>query len=100
MKNLFAAMISLAGELGPAAATSAAGSSPGDSLDRFKRGFANATAPFRTHEMVCDPEAYERAERRAGAPEGFFPAYRRPERLCFLLPFRFFFLLLGLRVAS
>jgi hypothetical protein len=51
------------------------GLTPGDSLDKFKRGFANGEAPFHTHELVCDPDAYERlsAGRDAG---GFFPAYR------------------------
>ncbi len=50
---------------------------PGDSLDDFKRGFANGEAPFRTHELICDPAAYERLAAQAGpAPEGFFPAYR------------------------
>jgi hypothetical protein len=76
MKNLFAAMIELAGELGMPLSLGG-GVTPGDSLDRFKQGFANSTAPFRTHEIVCDPEAYERlsAGRDAG---GFFPAYRAP----------------------
>jgi Acetyltransferase (GNAT) domain len=76
MKNLFAAMISLAGELGIALHLGG-GVTPGDSLDSFKRGFANDTAEFRTHELVCDPEAYERlGAERPDAPEGFFPAYR------------------------
>jgi Acetyltransferase (GNAT) domain len=76
MKNLFSAMISLAGELGIALHLGG-GVTPGDSLDAFKRGFANDTAEFRTHELVCDPEAYERlSEGRPDPPEGFFPAYR------------------------
>lgn len=76
MKNLFAAMISLAGELGISLHLGG-GVTPGDSLERFKQGFANATAPFRTHEVVCDPTEYERLSAAAtgGAP-GFFPAYR------------------------
>ena len=32
--------------------------------------------PFRTHELVCDPAAYESSRRRPRAGE-FFPAYRR-----------------------
>lgn len=78
MKNLFASMTSLAGELG-LALNLGGGIAPGDSLDRFKQGFANGTAPFRTHEIVCDAEAYE--ELSAGSPrvEGFFPRYRAPE---------------------
>lgn len=76
MKNLFAAMTSLAGELG-ISLNLGGGVEPGDSLDRFKQGFANATAPFHTHEVVCDPEEYERLRIAASAePDGFFPAYR------------------------
>jgi len=77
MKNLFAAMISLAGELG-LVLNLGGGVTPGDSLESFKRGFANDSAPFRTHEVICDPDAY--GELTAGAAEapgaGFFPAYR------------------------
>jgi hypothetical protein len=77
MKNLFAAMISLGTELGLPVSLGG-GLSPGDSLDSFKRGFANGEAPFHTHELVCDPPAYEELLARSGpAPEGFFPAYRR-----------------------
>ena len=49
----------------------------GDGLEGFKRGFANAELPFVTHEIVCDPGAYERLS--AGRDAGdFFPAYRAP----------------------
>lgn len=76
MKNLFAAMTSLAGELG-ISLNLGGGVEPGDSLDRFKQGFANATAQFHTHEVVCDPVEYERLRIAASAEaEGFFPAYR------------------------
>ena len=76
MKNLFAAMISLGVELGLPLSLGG-GLSPGDSLDEFKRGFANGEAAFHTHELVCDTAAYEDLVARAGpAPEGFFPAYR------------------------
>jgi hypothetical protein len=76
MKNLFAAMISLGAELGLPVSLGG-GLSPGDSLDSFKRGFANGEAPFHTHELVCDPAAYEELVAGSGpAPEGFFPAYR------------------------
>jgi hypothetical protein len=53
------------------------GVKPGDSLEAFKMGFANAELPFRTHEIVCDPGAYERlsADREDA---GFFPLYRAP----------------------
>ena len=72
MKNLFAAMTSLAGELG-LRLNLGGGVIPGDWLEAFKRGFANATAPFRTHEMVCDPDAYRELAGDVAAPAGFFP---------------------------
>ena len=76
MKNLFAGMISLGTELS-LPVNLGGGLSPGDSLDSFKRGFATGEAPFRTHELICDPGAYEELAARTGpAPEGFFPAYR------------------------
>ena len=75
-KNVVAGMMELAGEL-RIPLNLGGGVKPGDGLERFKRGFANAELPFITHEIVCDPEAYERlaAGRDAG---GFFPAYRAP----------------------
>jgi len=73
-KNVVSAMLDLADEL-ELPLNLGGGMTPGDGLERFKRGFANATVPFRTHEIVCDREEYERlsAAREAG---GFFPAYR------------------------
>jgi hypothetical protein len=74
MKGLFATMIDLAAteriplNLG-------GGLAPGDGLERFKQGFANATMPFQTAELVLDAEAYERLGPGGGAA-GFFPAYR------------------------
>ncbi len=79
MKNLFAAMTSLAGELG-LVLNLGGGVSPGDSLESFKRGFANAHAPFHTHEIVCDPDAYEHLSGAVEGTEEFFPAYRTPDR--------------------
>jgi GNAT acetyltransferase-like protein len=76
MKNLFWAMIAHGGELGLPVSLGG-GVTPGDSLDKFKRGFANAQAPWYTHELICDTAAYEELTEAAGeAPEGFFPAYR------------------------
>jgi Acetyltransferase (GNAT) domain len=76
MKNLFWAMISLGGELGLPVSLGG-GVTPGDSLDEFKRGFASGQAAWHTHELICEPEAYEELSSGAGeAPEGFFPAYR------------------------
>jgi len=49
---------------------------PGDGLEEFKRGFANAELPFRTHELVCDPPAYAKLSRGI-EDDGFFPLYRR-----------------------
>jgi hypothetical protein len=78
MKNLFAAMIELGGELGMAV-NLGGGLVPGDSLEDFKRGFSTREEPFRTHELVCDPGAYE--ELGAGIEAGdFFPAYRQTGR--------------------
>ena len=76
MKNLFWAMIEFGAELG-LPVNLGGGVKPGDSLDDFKRGFATAQAPWHTHELVCDPVAYDELAASAGeAPEGFFPAYR------------------------
>jgi hypothetical protein len=75
MKNLFAAMIALAGELG-LVLNLGGGVVPDDSLDSFKRRFANGGADFVTHEIVCDPGAYERLSSGREAPAAFFPAYR------------------------
>ncbi len=75
MKNLFWAMIAHGTELGLPVSLGG-GVAPGDSLDEFKRGFANAEAPWRTHEIVCDAAAYEELGKGARGPEGFFPAYR------------------------
>jgi hypothetical protein len=54
------------------------GITPGDGLEEFKRGFANCELPFRTHEIVCDPERYRQLVGDREAEEGFFPAYRSP----------------------
>ncbi len=76
MKNVIAALTELATEeemplnLG-------GGISRGDRLEEFKRGFANREEPWRTSEIVCDPEAYARLSEGRGAG-GFFPAYRAP----------------------
>jgi hypothetical protein len=75
MKNLFAGMISLGAKLN-LPVNLGGGLAPGDSLDDFKRGFANGEAPFRTHEVICDPAAYEELSSGRVA-EGFFPAYRQ-----------------------
>lgn len=75
MKNVFAAMIELSEREGLPLHLGG-GVEPGDSLDAFKRGFANRTERFVTHEVICDPDAYERLSAGRDAPPGFFPAYR------------------------
>ncbi len=75
-KNVVEAMIELAAELG-VPLNLGGGVRPGDGLEDFKRGFANGELPFRTHEIVCDPEAYRRLSAGREDP-GFFPLYRAP----------------------
>jgi hypothetical protein len=73
-KNVVEAMMSLADELA-LPLNLGGGVRPGDGLEAFKRGFANAELPFRTHEVVCDDAEYARLSR--DRPQaGFFPAYR------------------------
>ncbi len=74
MKNVVAALVELAAELG-LPLNLGGGLSPGDPLEEFKRGFANREQPWHSSEIVCDAQAYARlsAGRDAG---GFFPAYR------------------------
>lgn len=73
-KNVVAVMIELAEQL-EAPLNLGGGVRPGDGLEAFKRGFANAERPFLTHEIVCEPGEYERLS--AGRPpSGFFPRYR------------------------
>lgn len=82
-KNVVAAMLDLADETA-LPLNLGGGLEPGDGLERFKRGFANAEAPFRAHEVVCDSEAYSglvaaREQGSDGESAGaFFPTYRRP----------------------
>ncbi|MEO8091846.1 MAG: GNAT family N-acetyltransferase [bacterium] len=73
-KNVVAAMLDLADEL-DAPLNLGGGLRQGDGLEDFKRGFANSELPFVTHEVVCDPAAYEHLSHGRDAG-GFFPAYR------------------------
>jgi hypothetical protein len=75
-KNVADAMIGLADELG-VPLNLGGGLKPGDGLEDFKRGFANAELPFRTHEVVCDPATYSRLSEGCG-DSSFFPVYRTP----------------------
>jgi hypothetical protein len=73
-KNLIVAVIEHAETMG-VPVNLGGGVRPGDGLEEFKRGFANRTVPFVTHEIVSDPDAYE--DLAAGREEGdFFPLYR------------------------
>ena len=75
-KNIIESTIRLADELG-VRLNLGGGVKPGDGLEDFKRGFANAELPFNTHEIVCDPDAY--ATLSGGREDsGFFPLYRQP----------------------
>lgn len=47
-----------------------------DSLFKFKSGFSKQTRPTATGRFVLDRAAYDRLSDGAGAPSGFFPAYR------------------------
>lgn len=73
-KNAVAAMISLAEEVG-LPLNLGGGLRAGDNLEMFKRGFANRSETFRTHEIVCDKLEYEVLSNGKGC-SGFFPAYR------------------------
>lgn len=73
-KSTVAAMIDLARDL-ELPLNLGGGLAPGDALEHFKRGFANSSAPFYTHELVCDPSAYARLSAGHHA-SGFFPLYR------------------------
>ena len=77
MKNLFATMMEFSGET-ELPLNLGGGVTPGDSLDQFKRGFANEDLPFITHEVICDSDSYgQLVSKNAGEPPiGFFPAYR------------------------
>ena len=74
MKNVLAALVELSAELG-LPLNLGGGLSPGDRLEEFKRGFANREQPWRTSEIVCDREAYDRLSAGHDAG-GFFPTYR------------------------
>jgi len=74
MKNVVAALLELATEL-ELPLNLGGGLAPGDALEEFKRGFANREQIWRTSEIVCDRQAYDRLSAGRDAA-GFFPAYR------------------------
>jgi hypothetical protein len=74
MKNVVARLIELSSELA-LPLNLGGGIAAGDALEEFKRGFANREIPWRTSEIICDPEKY--ASLSGNRPSGpFFPAYR------------------------
>jgi hypothetical protein len=76
MKNVVALLVELSAETG-LPLNLGGGLARGDRLEEFKRGFANREQAWRTSELVCDPDAYERLSAGRDAA-GFFPAYRAP----------------------
>ncbi|RYZ43499.1 MAG: GNAT family N-acetyltransferase [Myxococcaceae bacterium] len=48
---------------------------PGDGIEHFKRGFANAMSHFYTHDLICDPDVYAELARGHEGTDSF-PAYR------------------------
>jgi hypothetical protein len=74
-KSTVAAMIDLARER-ELPLNLGGGLTPDDALDHFKRGFANSSAPFYTHELICDRDAYDRLSAGRDGASGFFPLYR------------------------
>jgi hypothetical protein len=75
MKNIVAAMSEFAADRG-VPLNLGGGVVPGDRLEEFKRGFANAETRFRTHEIVSDAEAYEELSAGVDAETDYFPRYR------------------------
>jgi Acetyltransferase (GNAT) domain len=73
MKNVVAALVELSTERG-LPLNLGGGIARGDRLEEFKRGFANREQPWRTSEIVCDRDAYDRLS--AGREGSFFPLYR------------------------
>ena len=75
-KNVFETMIELCKRL-ELPLHLGGGLQPGDGLEDFKRGFANASTRLHTHEVICEPGVYARLSE--GCPDrDFFPAYRGP----------------------
>ncbi len=76
MKNVVAALVELAAELG-LPLNLGGGISRGDRLEEFKRGFANRELAWHTSEIVADRATYDRLSAGHDAA-GFFPTYRAP----------------------
>ncbi|MCY1032440.1 GNAT family N-acetyltransferase [Corallococcus sp. BB11-1] len=79
-KNVFWTLVELSTRLGVPLHLGG-GIHPGDGLEQFKRGLANASSRLCTHELICEPAVYAHlSEGRAGSD--FFPAYRAPGASC------------------
>ncbi|WP_244237941.1 GNAT family N-acetyltransferase [Corallococcus terminator] len=75
-KNVFGTLVELCTRLGVPLHLGG-GVRPGDGLEQFKRGLANASSRIQTHELICDPTVYAHlSEGHTGGD--FFPAYRAP----------------------
>ncbi len=75
-KNVFVTLVQLAMQL-QLPLHLGGGVRAGDTLEAFKRGFANASARLHTHEIICNSTLY--AGLSKGRPDAdFFPAYRAP----------------------
>lgn len=77
-KNVFTALLELSRQLGMPI-NLGGGMQPGDSLEAFKRGFANASFQLYTHELICDPQVYAHLS-EGGLHSDYFPAYRATRR--------------------
>ncbi|WNG20612.1 GNAT family N-acetyltransferase [Cystobacter fuscus] len=77
-KNTFTALLELGRQLGMPL-NLGGGMQPGDSLEAFKRGFANASFQLYTHELICDPAVYAQLS-EGGLSSNYFPTYRAPRR--------------------
>lgn len=73
---IFGALLELAVQLGLPLHLGG-GIQPGDHLEEFKRGAANASSRMYTHEVICEPGVYARLS-GSSAGGGYFPAYRAP----------------------
>ena len=74
MKNVLSRLLELSTELS-LPLNLGGGITSGDALEEFKRGFANRQIPWRTSEIICDPEKYNSLS-GIHPPGPFFPAYR------------------------
>lgn len=77
-KNVIGGLVALGRELGLPVHLGG-GIVPGDGIEYFKRGFANASSRYFTHELVCDARLYAALSEGHG-PTSYFPVYRAAAR--------------------